>query len=94
MIDRFVDAEKENIFGQTLLHLACAAVRSSSRQAATTLKFVETLIKAQYPVHLADKEGKLPICYLIHKDVTDETLFKVFEWHIKYAKFQVLKKPI
>ena len=35
----------------------------------------------------------MPICYLMHKDIPDEILFKVFQWHLKYVDFEVLKKP-
>ena len=74
--------------------MACSAVRASAAQTKVTLKFVESLVKAQYPVYMADKEGKMPISYLLHQDVDDETLAKVFEWHVKSANFNVLKKPI
>ena len=48
---------------------------------------------AQYPVYMTDKEGKMPIEYLLHKDVGDETLATALEWHLKYANFDVTKTP-
>ena len=75
------------------MHHACAAVRASPKQAVSTLKFVEALLKVQYPVYLADKGGNAPLTYLMQKDVSNEILFKVFEWHLKYADFKVLQKP-
>ena len=60
-----------------------------------TLKFVEALLKVGYPVYLADKEGKAPLTYLLQKEyeVSNEIIFKVFEWHLKYSDFKVLQKP-
>ena len=59
-----------------------------------SLAIVDKLIKGQFPVDVADKEGNMPISYLLHKDVPAEILCKVLEWHLNHAKFKVLEKPV
>ena len=79
--------------GKTLLHKACDQV-CATKQPKNALKLVLSLLRAKYPVYLTDKEGKMPISYLLKCNVSDETLIEVLKWHLQCHNFNVFKIPI
>ena len=70
LLDRLHVHELEDENGMTLLHRACASL-ADNPNSRNAVQIVSALIAKRFEVYRTDREGKVPLCYLFHSELTD-----------------------
>ena len=71
---------------QTLLHVAIGVHRSNPDSKGNIgMKFVESLIKNKFSMHLTDSNDETPMDYLMTDSVPESALLPVIKVAVKYG---------